>query len=299
MPQNNQQLIATYSDLIGGTTPGFVAGGTRVFSPQETGIRLSKMPVAAAPPGISFTLQLPGDPSDGDNYGFADVDGSVDANHGLLVVPTAPATILGLTAQPFISEFAGGSYEYDSGRNLWVFSDAGVSSAFKSFSGVGTGFANPAGSVVPGNVPASAGGGRTLFAFELSPRFSVWHVDFALRFSIAGADTFELGLASAAGLTSIVGGTQILGGGGLSLNYETGGVFPVVTTTSLPVLVYPWERIYAGATTDSMSWSGDISITPTTIAGVSQPSTVFCTIITVGATAVTALTLTANAYALQ
>lgn len=109
MPSNAQNLIESFAEVIGARS--------YAYSLQDTGAFLYEIPGAS----VGTTLILPDDPTDGDWYEFADVDGSCANTHPVHVAAGTGATILGGASFAFTSAFCSGKVRYSARTQAWVF----------------------------------------------------------------------------------------------------------------------------------------------------------------------------------
>jgi hypothetical protein len=252
MPANSTTAIAvnvdvsSYTPFAGG---GVTASGRYAFSLQDGTVRFSKIPAIGANQ-VGLLLVLPDNPSDGDTYEFADVDGSLSLGPTLatthdIIVQIADAGATGRTfeglgvgfnagpppALGFVVPFTGARFQYDEGRNAWMVFES-ANSLF-----------NLQGEVVTtGNAPIAptnfaGGAAANLLAFLMHPNvdLGLYDVKLMLQGTLSAADTdYELVVTIVPDVTAFSGGTLI--GGALpapQIRYNGGGA--VVVTGGAPV----------------------------------------------------------------
>lgn len=106
MPANSTGLIEIVVDVV--------AQAAHEFSTQDTIAHVSQIPSGGT------VLSLPEtQPSDGDVYAFADLDGTCSASHPLHVTDPNGHDIAGSATQTFTTAFAWGVVRYDAKARLW------------------------------------------------------------------------------------------------------------------------------------------------------------------------------------
>jgi hypothetical protein len=247
MPENSTGQIAIYQDLS--------AVAKFTFSPQVTGVRLSKIPAATSVSSPAGTLAvLPGDPSDGDSYEVEDTDGSCSIDNAIVVAPDpqGTATVGRLAAFPLFSPFAGGKFTFDAGANNWVVALTGNVALTGIFSKFGGGNL-----LVPGDLTSGTTTPIVLFAYEFTGKGGgIFEVDFDLTFTLNQADTITIALSTVSEITAFSGGTEQSSPIG-QLRFESSGGGPV-TITGTQIQFGQWsEEIAAGEIgKETATWSG-------------------------------------------
>jgi hypothetical protein len=247
MPENSTGQIAIYQDLAG--VPKFT------FSPQVTGVRLSKIPAATSSLMPVGTLAvLPGDPSDGDSYTLEDTDGSCSVDNAIVVVPdpTGKATVGGIGGFPLFTPFAGGKFTFDAEANNWVVALTGNVALTGVLSKFGGGNLLTLGDLTSGTTMPIV-----LFAYQFNGKGGgVFEVDFDLTFTLSQADTVTITIAEVTDITAFSGGTASSSPIG-TLRIETSGGGPV-TVTGTEVQFGQWaKQVAAGEIAkQTASWSG-------------------------------------------
>jgi hypothetical protein len=118
MPQNNTGTIAIVSPIVG---ESFYS-----FSPQDTYAALAEIPT------FGVTLQLPADPSDGDRYEFADVDGTCSALNPIILGGNGH-NLQGLEVIIFYAPYDAGYVWFDANSSTWVLAGLGGEGAWHQF----------------------------------------------------------------------------------------------------------------------------------------------------------------------
>jgi hypothetical protein len=251
MPENSTGQIAIYQDLS--------AVQKFTFSPQVTGVRLSKIPAAtSAVPGGTLAV-LPAEPSEGDSYELEDTDGSCSVDNAIVVLPDpkGTATVGSLGAFPLFSPFAGGRFTFDAEANNWVVALTGNVALTGVLSRFGGGNL-----LTPGDLTSGTTTPIVLFAYEFKGRGGgIFTVDFDLTFTLSQPDIVTISLVEVTDITAFSGGTAVSSPIG-TLRFESSAGGPV-TLTGTEVPIGQWaKQIAAGEIAkQTATWSGLTSIT--------------------------------------
>ena len=274
MPENSTGQIAVYQDLS--------AVAKFTFSPQVTGVRLSKIPAGTSTNPVGTFAVLPGDPSDGDSYEVEDTDGSCSVDNAIVVTPDphGTATVGGLGAFPLFSPFAGGRLTFDAEANNWVVALTGN----VALTGV---LAKLAGGnmLTPGDLTSGTTTPLVLFADQFTSKGGgIFTFDFDLTFTLNQADTISIALFSVTDITAFSGGTESTSSLG-SLRFESSGGGPV-TITGTETQFGQWAKEIAAGELgkQTATWSGVTTI------GVEDPNPIGLVATIVAATAGTTIT---------
>jgi hypothetical protein len=246
MPENSTGQIAVYQDLS--AVPKFA------FSPQVTGVRLSKIPQGTLTNPAGTFAVLPGEPSDGDSYELEDTDGSCSVDNAVVVMPDphGTATVGRLGAFPLFTPFAGGKFTFDAEANNWIVALTGnvaLTGVLSKFGG-GNGLA-------PGDLTSGTTTPIVLFAYQFTGKGGgIFTIDFDLTFTLSQADTVTIALFAAADITAFSGGTLVNGAiGALRFESSSGGA---VTVTATEGQFGQWAKQIASGEIgkQTATWSG-------------------------------------------
>ena len=263
------------------------------YSRNDTGVVVKNTP-AAVDDAPSLLINLPSNPSEGDQYTFADQNGTVGVGNPAVFVPGAePAdtTVGSLGEYPLISPFSTATLTYSTEANDWIVSLGGQIALFADSNLAGTVIGG--GNVAPGNITSETP--VILWAAEVAPKTSgIFRVLMQLTLSLAAADTVTAILSAQSGLTADVTGGSLVGGAGApNFRYETGTgggavVVPSTTTTAQgeAIAVVPTAEI-AHVT---LTFAGMVFVPD---AG-DFPCAIVCTIATTAGEGITAMSLNAS-----
>jgi hypothetical protein len=280
MPENSTGQIAIYQDLS--------AVAKFTFSPQLTGVRLSKIPTGTSLVPAGTQAVLPFEPSDGDNYSLEDVDGSCGIDNAMVVFPDpkGTATVGGIGAFPFFQPFAGAKFTFDSAANNWVVALTGNSAFTGIFSKLSGG-----NGLSPGDLTAGTTSPINLFAHEFASKGGgLFALDFVLTFTLSAADTVTIALLGLTDITAFSGGSLSNGTAG-SLRFETGGSPLVVTATSVAFSGWAKQVAAGEIAKQTATWVGTLSVT---VVPSPNPLGVLATIKTASGAQVTAMSLSTS-----
>lgn len=280
MPANNVSIIEVYRTLSA------VAAAT--FSTQDTGVFLKLVP--AGVPGMILTL--PAEPSDGDRYFFADVDGSVSISHVLEVKPDpgGSATIDGASVAAYFQSKVSGWFVFDGDANNWVPVLSGTA-AFET----GANQITTASTGAPATLGDLTSGTATpiiLFAIGMKPK-STGNVqlDINLVYTLSAADTVTMAVGTQNNCSSIAGGTQVFASPQLNVESGQGAGQPVVVTASgglVNVGNFESEVATAQITKQTAVFSGLVTLAEPTTAG--DVTAIVVTIAAAGGAHITGMT---------
>jgi hypothetical protein len=252
--------------------------GSASWSPQDTTLRLSKIPVAGSGPsgaGSACFVVLPANPRDGDEYEVIDADGSCGPASPILVVnnPNNPTqTINGLAPAPIsafavTTAFSGFKLKYDAEAKNWNVTLTGLI-------GLSIGLQNVAGTsqggapVAPANFAGGAAVNLCAFLVKANAGGGLFRLTFTLKAAIAAADAGLLfAVQKVTNVLAFSGGAQVGGVNAPTFRYETGtgAGQPVVCTGDAPTTYFTFDRqVVAGQLTDTYSFSLLIPIPPQT-----------------------------------
>jgi hypothetical protein len=284
MPANNVTLLEVYQHLSN------VAAFT--YSPQDTGVFLKNVP--AGLPGMIITM--PADPSDGDRYSFADVDGSLSTAHVLEVRPdpAGTATIDGAVAVAYFTAKAGATFIFDGDANDWVVVDSATGAFDTNANVVSTNQAG--GPATLGDLTTGTATPINLFAIGMKPKSSgLVELLVMLTFALSAADTVTMAVASQADVSAITGGTQVTASPQLNVESGQGAGQPVVVTGGATTAQGSnvQEIATGGISKVTLVYSAFVQLTPAALAA--NFAAIVATIAAAGGATITGITATISA----
>jgi hypothetical protein len=274
--QINRDLTAPYPPVPTADGGPGVAGGFFEWSPQDTCLRLRKIPAAPSIFAAGVVGVLPANPQDGDTYECVDADASCSVTHAILILPDSSQvptpTISGsnavipvnpLPAWIMFEPFSGVSFTYDAPANQWI----ATASALGNQTFQGTVF----GPIAAGDI-AGGGSGTLLLAADMVPTgLRIVRLVVAMSFTLSAADTVTAVIERFNNVTAFSGGAQWGIASAITGRTETGsgGSGPISITADAPVTLQTISKqVAAGdiAAVD-LSFTVDLQLPAPTTAG--------------------------------